>query len=84
MSITTLGCSHDLAKGGGDDDEVERDVDGHDADRQRDGFLEPLQEHAAEDEQQHDRQQQRMIDPGRRQRVLNQMRRGVGRRQRDR
>ncbi len=67
-----------------DDDHVERHVDAHEADRERDGFVEPAQENRAEDDEQQQRDDHRMIEPRRRQRILNEMRARIGRRQRDR
>ena len=74
----------DLARRDDQDDGVERQVRDHDHDGQPDRFLKSSEKDGAEEEQQHDRDQPLIAQPGRRQRVLHQMRRGVGRRQRNR
>ena len=67
-----------------DQHDVEHEIHGDQADRQRDRVAESLQEDSAEDEQQRHRHRHRMAEPRRHQRVLDEVRRSVGRGQRDR
>ena len=66
-----------------DQGDVEREIHRHQRDRQRDGVVEPFQEDGAEHEEQRHRDRHRMPEPRGGQRVFDQVRRGVGSRQRD-
>jgi hypothetical protein len=67
-----------------DDDEVEQQVSPDEDDGEPDGLLEALEEDRAEQRDQHERDGDRVVRPHGRVRVLDDVRRGVGRRERDR
>ena len=80
-----LGVGHDVLQGDHDHHQVEGQVDGHQGDRDPDGLGEPLEEHGAEQGDQDQRDQDRLVlDETGRIGVLQHVGGGVGRRQGDR
>ena len=74
----------DLHESDADHDGVQRQVDADDPDGEADRFLEALEEHRAQPDQQQERERDRVVDPRGNERVADDVRGGVGGRQRDR
>ena len=66
-----------------DDDGVEHEIDGDDRHRESDGLAESLEEDRAECRQQHQRQRDRVVHPAGHERILDDVRGRVRRRERD-
>jgi hypothetical protein len=80
-----VGASEDPLEADHDDDRVEAEEDRHQRDGDADRLAEAQQEYSAQDQQQRHRDQHRVaVQEPRRERVLEQVDRGVGRRQGDR
>ena len=80
---TATGCVKDLDDRNGQHDDVQRQIDGDDQDGDADGLLETAQEDCAQHRQQEQRDRHVLsLQPAGDNRVLDQVRRGVRRRQR--
>ena len=81
--VSASGCCKDGLQPVHDEHDVEHEIDGDEDDRHHDGVAETLQEDDAQDEEQQHRDQHRMSQPRGGERVLDEVCRGVGSRQRD-